>query len=146
MPDHLTCESDIVFSLNDATLNIYEENADGMLGDLLFEMLYVQDISLLKDHDIDEYPSMNSNYLNHEIIGQRFNFSAGKLYFDKATLFTSAFNRSTKYRIVINFYEAEVNKTETYTLYGCTPGTFELVGRDNDLMVARVSYRPYRFI
>ena len=41
MPGHLTCEADIVFSLNDATLSIYEENADGTLGDLLFEMLFV---------------------------------------------------------------------------------------------------------
>ena len=142
---HLTCESDIVFSLNDATLTIYEESVDGTLGAMLFEMLYVQDVSLLKDYDIDEYPSMNSSFLSHEIIGQRFNFTAGKLYFDKAALFNSAFDRTKRYRIVIGFYEAEAGKSETYTLYGCTPGTFELGGRDNDLMVARISYRPYRF-
>ena len=142
---HLTCESDVVFSLNDATLTIYEEEADGSLGVRLFEMLYVQDISLMRDYDIDEYPSMNSNYLNHEIIGQRFNFAVGKLYFDKTTVFSQAFDRSKKYRIVVEFYEQSIGKTEIYTLYSCTPGVFDLGGRDNDLMVARLSYRPYRF-
>ena len=142
---HLTCESDVVFSLNDATLTIYEEETGGALGNLLFGMIYVQDVSLTKDHDIDEYPSMNSSYLNHEIIGQRFNFAVGKLYFDKTQLFNSAFDRSKKYRIVIDFYEQQSNRSETYTLYSCTPGTFEMAGRDNDIMVARLSYRPYRF-
>jgi len=142
---HLTCESDIVFSLNDATLTIYEEEADGTLGALLFEMVYVQGVSLAKEYDIDEYPSMDSEFLNHEIISQRFNFSVEKLYFDKATVFNSAFDRSKKYRITVNFYEHSSGKNETYTLYSCTPGTFELGGRDNDIMVARISYRPYRF-
>ena len=142
---HLTCERDVVFSLNDATLTIYEEEAGGVLGALLFEMLYVQDVSLTKDYDIDEYPSMNSSFLNHEIIGQRFNFAVGKLYFDKATIFNQAFDRSKKYRITVRFYEQSTGKDETYTLYGCTPGVFDLGGRDNDIMVARVSYRPYRF-
>ena len=141
---HLTCESDVVFSLNDATLTIYEEESSGILN-LLFEMLYTQGVSLMKEHDIDEYPSMNSEYLNHEIIGQRFNFSVEKLYFDKTTIFSQAFDKSKKYRIVVNFYEQSTGKNETYTLYNCTPGTFELGGRDNDLMVARLSYRPYRF-
>jgi len=142
---HLTCESDVVFSLNDATLTIYEEGVGGVLGALLFEMLYIQDVSLTKDYDIDEYPSMNSNHLNHEIIGQRFNFSVGKLYFDKTTVFNQAFDRSKKYRIIVNFYEQSTGKNETYTLYSCPPGVFDLGGRDNDLMVARLSYRPYRF-
>jgi len=142
---NLTCESDIVFSLNDATLTIYEENPDGTLGALLFEMAYVQGVSLSKEHDIDEYPSMNSEYLNHEVIGQRFNFSIENLYFDKATVFNQAFDRSKKYRIIVNFYEQTTGKNETYTLYSCTPGTYELGGRDNDIMVARLSYRPYRF-
>ena len=88
---------------------------------------------------------MNSNYLSHEIIGQRFNFAVGKLYFDKTTIFSQAFDRSTKYRIIVNFYEQSTGKNETYTLYSCTPGAFDLGGRDNDLMVARLSYRPYRF-
>jgi len=141
---HLTCESDVVFSLNDATLTIYEETG-GALGDPILEMIYVQGVSLAKEYDIDEYPSMNSEYLNHEIIGQRFNFSAEKLYFDKATVFSQAFDRSKKYRITVNFYEHSTGKNETYTLYSCTPGAFELSGRDNDIMVARLSYRPYRF-
>lgn len=142
---HLSCETDVVFSLNDATLTIYEEEVGGSLGSLLFEMIYVQDVSLTKDFDIDEYPSMDSNYLNHEIIGQRFNFAVGKLYFDKTTVFNQAFDRSKKYRIIVNFYESSAGKNETYTLYSCTPGTFELGGRDNDVVVARISYRPYRF-
>ena len=142
---HLTCESDVVFSMNDVTVTIYEEEADGTLGDLLFEMLYVHGVSLVKEHDIDEYPSMNSEYLNHEIVAQRFNFSLEKLYFDKATIFNQAFNRSKKYRIIVNFYEQSTGKNETYTLYRCTPGNFDLGGRDNDIMVARLSYRPYRF-
>lgn len=142
---HLTCESDVVFSLNDATLTIYEENADGTLGDLLFGMLYVQNVSLTKDYDIDEYPVMNSSYFDAEIIGQRFNFLVEKLYFDKATVFDQAFDRSRKYRIIVDFYEQSTGKNDTYTLYRCTPRIFELGGRDNDIMVARLSYRPYRF-
>ncbi len=142
---HLTCELDVVFSLNDATLTIYEEEAGGALGSLLFEMIYAQGILLAKEHDIDEYPSMDSEYLNHEIIGQRFNFSIDKLYFNKITVFNQAFDRSKKYRIIVNFYEPSAGKNETYTLYSCTPGAFELGGRDNDIMVARLSYRPYRF-
>jgi len=86
---HLTCERDVVFSLNDATLTIYEENADGTLGALLFGMIYVQDGS--------------------------------------------------------DFYERTTGKNDVYTLHGCTPGVFDLGGRDNDIMVARLSYRPYRF-
>ena len=141
----LTCESDVVFSLNDATLTIYEEEADGSLSSLLFEMLHVQGVSLAKEYDIDEFPSMNSEYFNQEIIGQRFNFLVEKLYFNKATVFSQAFNRSTKYRIIVNFYELSTGNNETYTLYSCTPGTFDLGGRDNDIMVARLSYRPHRF-
>ena len=139
------CETAKVFSLNDATLNIYEENNDGTLGALLFEMKYVQDVSLTKEYDVDDYPNMNSDYLSQEIVAQRFSFFVGKLYFDKATLFTSGFDKTKKYRIVINFCEAETRREETYTLYSCTPGSFELTGRSDDIMVARVSYRPYRF-
>jgi len=142
---YLTCETDIVFSLNDATLTIYEEEVGGSLGALLFEMVYVHGVLLSKDYDIDTYPSMNSDFLNHEITGQRFAFSVDKLYFDKATIFNQAFDKSKKYRIIVNFYEQSTGKNETYTLYTCTPGAFELTGRDNDIMVARLSYQPYRF-
>ncbi len=136
------CETAKVFSLNDATLNIYDEAAPDVL---LFEMIYVQDVALTKEYDIDDFPVMNSDDRSQEIVGQRYNFSIAKLYFSKATLFMQAFDKSKTYRIVVYFREAETLRDETYTLYSCMPKSFELVGRDNDTMVARMSYQPNRF-
>ena len=108
---------------------------------MLFEMIYVQDVSLTKEYDVDDYPTMNPDYLSQEIIGNHYNLLIGKLYFDKNALFEDAFDKTKKYRIVINFCEVETRRNETYTLHSCTPGSFELMGKENDLLVARVSYQ-----